>query len=338
MKVAIVGDGEIASDIFGTFDRAGLAPSRVSTLDVGGSRKLADAELVLEASEFSVGAKRALLRALTDHTSKSAMVCSDESVVPRRELLEGSEADFRRRFAVSHFFIPTQKLALVELVTGGELDLAYEKGMLALFEGPLRREILRCGDTPGFVANRMGLYLAFRAVQLATELELRPDRADAILVAGLGLPRIGAFGLFDLVGFEKMVSISEGLRERLPKNDAWQKCDSGIHAPSKLVRESIKLGIHNFYKKQPVSGNRMTFDRNVGDYVACSENVGRDARYEEFELRLREELVDYGKVVSDTADVSPGIVELALRSGFGWKRGRFADPEDVLPTAMQHFP
>jgi 3-hydroxyacyl-CoA dehydrogenase len=338
MKVTVVGDGGIALDIVGTLDRAGLAPSRVSTQDVGVGRKLADAELVLEASEFSAGAKRALLRSLADYTSKNSVVCSDESVVPRRELLEGSEANFRRRFAVSHFFIPTQKLALVELVTGEEFDLGHEERLLGLFEGPLEREVLRCGDTPGFVANRMGLYLAFRAVQLATELEMRPDQADAVLAAGFGLPRIGAFGLFDLVGFETMVSISESLRERLPKDDAWQTCDAGIHAPSKLIRDCMGRGSHSFYRKQPITGERMTFDRKSGGFVACSENVGRDTRYGEFELRLREELVDYGKVVAEAADVSPSLVDLALRSGFGWKRSLFADSDDGISTAVQHVP
>lgn len=338
MNVVIIGEAEVASDLFRLFERAGLAPLRIALPDVEHSKALAGADIVVEASSLPVDAKRELLRLLARRSSDQAIICSDESVISRAELLEEIEGNLRQRFAVCHFFIPTEKLALVELVTGGELKETHERRLTDILEQRLARNVLKCGDTPGFVANRIGLFFAFRAVQFATELRLRPDLADALLAVRIGVPRMGAFGLFDLVGFETMASIAQSLKERLPKNDAWQKCDAGPHAPSRIMRDAMSRGAHRFYQKDPATGNRSAFDHNVGDFVSCSGDAVEDSRYDEFERRLRSELDDYCGVVVKSSQITPAIVDLALRQGFGWKQGASALSGEGLPASTGPIP
>lgn len=126
MTVVVIGDGPVAADIFGLFERAGLPAVRVAVADAAQSEAVASAELIIDACSLPVQAKRDLFWSLERSCSSDAVICSDESVAPRQELLEGLDPSLRRRFAICHFFVPTASLALVEFITGGEIDPGAE--------------------------------------------------------------------------------------------------------------------------------------------------------------------------------------------------------------------
>lgn len=324
MKPVIIGDGPVAMDIHELFERGGLSPIRVAVADVARSATVCQADCVIDASSLPPEAKRELYRSLVGRVSPQAILCTDESVVPRSELIAGFDADWRNRFAICHFFIPTAHLTLVELVGGDYLDAEAERQFMSLLTGPLQRSVMPCPDAPGFVANRLGLFVAFRAVHLAITGGLRPDQADGILAAKFGLPRLGAFGLFDLVGFDVMIAIAEDLRQRLPPDDAWQACDLARIDAMRRARNAASSNPLRFYRKDKATGARQVLNLATLGFTPCGDTTVDASRQAAFVEQLRNELVSYCTMVSESMGLAPEAIDVVLCKGFGWRQGPFA--------------
>ena len=77
---------------------------------------------------------------------------------------------FCERFAITHFFNPVRFMRLLELVRG-EFTRNEVIDTLDLFsEKILGKGVVSCLDTPGFLANRVGVF----AIQCALHLSLLP--------------------------------------------------------------------------------------------------------------------------------------------------------------------
>lgn len=324
MTAAIIGNGAVAADIFNLFQRAGMPAVRVAVSDIGRAESIGRSELIVDACSLPPEPKRDMLRSLAKHCSRDAVLCSDEPVVPRHELLQGIDHEFRQRFSICHFFIPTANLTLVELVAGEEVDRNIQLRLTDLLERRLQRSVFKCPDTPGFVGNRIGLFFAFRSVLLAAVYGLRPDHADRILAVRFGLPKLGAFGLFDLIGFDVMNTIADRLRHRLPASDAWHDCDIGKNALLGRARAAAGDVSFRFYNKDKVTKERKVLDLETLDFIPCTDDV-IDAKQEtKFVAQLRSEINAYCVKVAKSTGVTPDVVDAVLCKGFGWQQGPFA--------------
>ena len=63
----------------------------------------------------------------------------------------------------------------------------------------LGKSVVACKDTPGFIANRIGILWMESAVRFAFEDDLTVEDADAVIGRPMGIPKTGVFGLMDLV-------------------------------------------------------------------------------------------------------------------------------------------
>ena len=64
--------------------------------------------------------------------------------------------------------------------------------------------MVRCKDTPGFIANRIGGYWMMRGLEEAVRQGVPLGQADAAMGTPAGIPKTGIFGLFDMVGIDLM--------------------------------------------------------------------------------------------------------------------------------------
>ncbi|MDE5445778.1 hypothetical protein GWG65_31095 [Bradyrhizobium sp. CSA207] len=319
----VVGEGKVASDIFELLVRSKIQATRVAVAEISSVRDIESAALIVEASGFPLELKKPLLSSIFVRASRAAIVCSDESVIPRRELLEGVPSEFRERFAICHFFVPTKNLPLVELVSGEELDPETEGHLTVLLQTVLERIVVKCPDTPGFIANRAGLYFAFRAAMLAMEYGVRPDHADALLADTFGVPRIGAFGLFDLVGLEEMNAIAKNMRGRLSGSDPWQSCELSKEALA-IVRKGAGKPSGCFYRRGGATGHRMVLDLARAEYVPCSGGSTDPQVASKLIARLASDLQECCSRIANATKVPPAAIDSVICAGFGWARGPFA--------------
>ena len=110
--------------------------------------------------------------------------------------------DFREYFAVTHFFNPPRYMRLLELVAGSDTRAGVITALRDFGDRLLGKSVVDCKDTPGCIANRIGILWMGVAVRFAFEDGITVEEADAIIGKPMGIPKTGIFGLLDLVGAE----------------------------------------------------------------------------------------------------------------------------------------
>ena len=98
-----------------------------------------------------------------------------------------------------------------------------------------------CKDTPGFIANRIGIYWIQAAVNAAIDLGLTVEEADAVVGRPIGIPKTGVFGLIDLVGLDLMPHVAKSLLATLPPGRRLSR-DPPRAEP--LIEKMIADGLH----------------------------------------------------------------------------------------------
>jgi 3-hydroxybutyryl-CoA dehydrogenase len=193
---------------------------------------LADCDLVIEAVVEELGAKRELFRELEDVVAPDAVLATNTSALSVTDIASATERS--ERVVGMHFFNPAPVLPLVEVVrTEAASDDAVEAAYA--FAKRIGKRPIRCGDTPGFVVNRILIPLLNDCVRVLDEAGVTPEDLDTAMTAGLNWP-IGPCALIDLIGIDVHVHASEALHSALG--------EARMEPPSRLVgmRDAGHLG------------------------------------------------------------------------------------------------
>jgi 3-hydroxybutyryl-CoA dehydrogenase len=172
---------------------------------------LSDCDVVIEAAFEDLAVKHDLFRALEGVLREDAIIATNTSALSVTEI--ASVLERPERAVGMHFFNPAPLMPLVEIVraerTASEVfDAAFELGVR------LGKTPIRCGDTPGFVVNRVLIPLLNDCVRVLDETGVTPEDLDAGMKFGAGWP-MGPCALLDLVGADVHVHASEALYEKL---------------------------------------------------------------------------------------------------------------------------
>jgi 3-hydroxybutyryl-CoA dehydrogenase len=191
------------------------------TTDLSG---FADCDLVIEAVIEDLELKRNLFAELSGIVSADAVLASNTSALSVTQIAVG--AGNPERVVGMHFFNPVPVLPLVEIV-GAELSAPDALDSAFAFAERIGKEPIRCGDTPGFVVNRILIPVLNDAVRVLEEGTASAEDIDKGMKLGTNWP-IGPLALIDLVGVDVMVHVSEAM---------WQAYREPRFAPPpRLVR------------------------------------------------------------------------------------------------------
>lgn len=177
---------------------------------------VADADWVCEAIVERMDAKKALFAQIEPLIRADAMVSTNTSGLQISLLADGMSPDLKARFLGTHFFNPPRYLKLLELIPTADTAPEVVKAMTAFLEDRVARRVVLAKDTPGFIANRFGMWSMFQAVHAAERLHLTVEQVDAITGPFIGRPKSGSFRLNDIVGLDIMVDIASNLVARCP--------------------------------------------------------------------------------------------------------------------------
>jgi len=283
--------------------------------------------------------KQALYHQLNDVCKDTTIITSNTSTIPISLLTKRMPKKFCERFAITHFFNPVRFMRLLELVRG-EFTREDVINTLDMFsETMLGKGVVSCSDTPGFLANRVGVFAIQCALYKAFKYKLSPTEADAFFGRPLGLPKTGVFGLYDLIGIDLMADVVKSLVSILPENDAFHKYSSPIEFMTAMITNG-QTGNKNekgFYKqagdkKQVIdlsNGNYGTHERLKTPLLEEAEKIGISV--------ILNDKSPYGlyiwDVVSETlcyaASLVPEVTEDltkiddAMKLGYNWIKGPF---------------
>ncbi|MBM3517459.1 MAG: 3-hydroxyacyl-CoA dehydrogenase/enoyl-CoA hydratase family protein [Alphaproteobacteria bacterium] len=317
---------------------------------------LADCDWICEAVLENLAIKHATYRTLEAARRPGSIITSNTSTIPLKALVEGLPGSFVRDFAITHFFNPVRYMRLLEVVPGPSTRADALAALGGFADERLGKTVVRCKDTPGFIANRIGIFWSTVAMVEALALGLSVEEADAIVGAPMGIPKTGIFGLMDLTGIDLAPHINDSMLKLLPAEDPF-RIVFDAHGPlARLIADMIReghtgrKGKGGFYRLVTADGERRKEARDL------ATGAYRPAEKPEFEsaraarrggLRALVEHADAGgryawrvlsQVLSYAAELVPEIsddvaaVDTAMRTGYAWKQGPF-EQIDALGTA-----
>jgi 3-hydroxyacyl-CoA dehydrogenase len=307
--------------------------------------RLADADWIAEAVVERLDVKRALYRQIDAVRKPGSMVSSNTSTIPISLLVEGMPVEFRREFAITHFFNPVRFMRLLELVRG-EDTLPEVVGCLDHFsESRLGKGIVVCNDTPGFLGNRVGVFAIQTALHAAFRLGLTPEEADAIFGRPMGVPKTGVFGLYDLIGIDLMSDVAKSLVSILPPDDPFHAVSAEIPLMVRMIEDgytgnkSTRGGFYHFEDPQD-STTRKTldfesfsyrdFDRGKPDVVLEAELAGdftlllsHNDRSGQYAWEILSNTLCYAAALVPEVNESLVAIDDAMKLGYNWIQGPF---------------
>lgn len=301
------------------------------------------ADWVCEAIIEDLGAKRALYEEIEPLLREDALISTNTSGLELGLLSVGRSDSFRRRFMGTHFFNPPRYLKLIELIPGRDTDPAAVEEMTRFLEDHVARRVVPAKDTPGFIANRFGMWAMFHAVRVAEKLGLSIEQVDAITGPFLGRPRSASFRLNDLVGLDIMFAILDNLQTRCP-DDPYLK---DLRTPRSLAfllekgwyGEKTGQGFYRREGKELMALDLTTLAyrvRQEGDFPTVRE-LGKTPLAERMaqaatrKCEVGEFMREYWRPVLRYADwlkeqISHRVDDFdrVMEWGFGWNMGPFA--------------
>ena len=301
--------------------------------------ELTECDWIAEAVVERLDIKQALYKKLHDSCKESAIITSNTSTIPISLLTEGMPQDFCERFAITHFFNPVRFMRLLELVRGEQTRQDVMDTLDVFCESMLGKGVVPCSDTPGFLANRVGVFAIQCALHKAFEYNLSPTEADAFFGRPLGLPKTGVFGLYDLIGIDLMADVAKSLENILPENDEFHKYAAPIEFVSNMIANG-QTGNKNdqgFYKQ--VGDDKMVIDLSNGNYVehkrlktslledaektGVTAIISDQSKYGLFIWDVLSETLSYAAslVPEVTKDVTQ--IDDAMKLGYNWVKGPF---------------
>ena len=169
--------------------------------------KLAQCDWIIEAVAENLAIKTSLLARVVPHLSPRAVLTTNTSGLPVKQIAAGLSSH-RDRFFGTHFFNPPRYMRLLEIIPTAETDPAVVAAFSAFADRTLGKQVVRANDTPNFIANRIGVSVMFNAASLMLEQGLTIEEVDALTGQALGWPRTGTFRLADMVGIDILAHVA----------------------------------------------------------------------------------------------------------------------------------
>jgi 3-hydroxyacyl-CoA dehydrogenase len=301
--------------------------------------KLSDCDWIVEAVLERTDIKQALYRRLEGVRRPGSAISSNTSTIALKVLTEGMSEAFRRDFLITHFFNPPRYMRLLEIVAGPETAAETVEAVAGFADVALGKSIVRCQDSPGFIANRLGIYWMQLAVTQALDLGLTVEEADAIVGRPMGIPKTGVFGLMDLVGIDLGPHVNASMRAVLPAGDAFHTVDREVPLIGRMIEQGLtgRKGKGGFYRLDRSGGGRakLAMDLKTGEYrpeqKPALPDFGRDLRallsapgkVGQYAFNVLAQTIAYAATLVPGAAASIADVDETMRLGYNWRWGPF---------------
>ena len=320
-------------------------------------KDLAGCDWTIEVVIERLDIKKSVYERIEQFRKPGTLITSNTSGIPIHLLAEGRSEDFKQHFCGTHFFNPPRYLKLLEIIPTPDTQPEVVDFLLHYGDLYLGKTVVLAQDTPGFIANRVGVFGLLDAMHVMQQLGLTVEEVDKLTGPVIGHAKSATFRTSDVVGLDTTINVANGLAQSLPHDEAKE-----VFALPDFVQkmsESKWLGDktgQGFYKKTKGAGGKteiLALDLNTMEY-----QPSRKIKFATLETtKPIEKLADRFKVLVGGKDkagefyrksfaglfayVSNRIPEItdalykiddALRAGFGWELGPF-ETWDALGVA-----
>src|SRR5580704_2523748 len=197
----------------------------------------AGADWIVEVVAENLEIKRKLLDRVAAHRRPGAIVTTNTSGLPIRQIAAGAAPEFQERWAGAHFFNPPRYMKLVELIPGPATRPEVLDLLTDFCDRTLGKGVVRAKDTPNFIANRIGTFAMLQSIRLMDKLGMTIEEVDACTGPAIGWPRSATFRTADIVGIDVLVHVIRNIYDNAPDDESREG-----YRISPLVEEMVRRG------------------------------------------------------------------------------------------------
>lgn len=305
--------------------------------------KLSECDWIVEVVLEKLAIKHDVYQKISKVRKKGSIVSSNTSTIPLHELLDGMPKELAEDFIITHFFNPPRFMKLLEVVPSPQFHQDRFADFCDFADRTLGKGVVRTKDTPGFLANRIGVYWMTAGLVEALRSGIEVEQADAVMGKPLGFPKTGMFGLYDLIGIDLMPLIAKEMLNTLPEGDAFRT----LYDLPELVQNMIadgytgRKGKGGFYRMNKGADGKKTkevIDLKTGEYRAEKKvklesvdaaKAGIAALISHKDIGGQYAAAVMLKTLHYAASLIPEIsddihsVDAAMVMGYNWKYGPF---------------
>ena len=310
--------------------------------------KVADVDWIMEVVVERLDIKKIVFEKLEKYRTPGTIISSNTSGIPIQFMNEGRSEDFKKHFAVTHFFNPPRYLKLFEVVPGPDCAQEVTDFLMMYGEKFLGKTSVLAKDTPAFIGNRIGIFGIQSLFHQVKELGLTVEEVDKLTGPVIGRPKSATFRTVDVVGLDTLVHVANGIYENCPNDEAHElfKLPGFINTMMDNKWLGSKTG-QGFYKKSVDANGKkeiLTLDLDTLEY-----RPSKKAKFATLELtKTIDKPIDRFKVLIGGKDKAgefyrknfaamfayiqnriPEIsdelfkIDDAMKAGFGWENGPF---------------
>ncbi|TDN35960.1 3-hydroxyacyl-CoA dehydrogenase/enoyl-CoA hydratase family protein [Hymenobacter sp. UV11] len=311
-------------------------------------KEIASCDWVIEVVVERLDIKKGLYEHIEQFRKKGTLITSNTSGIPIHLLAEGRSDDFKENFAGTHFFNPPRYLKLLEIIPTPATKPEVVDFLLHYGDLYLGKTVVLAKDTPGFIANRVGVFALLDAMQTMQKLGLTVEETDKLTGPVIGHAKSATLRTSDVVGLDTTINVANGLAQGLPDDEAkdvfvlpdfvkkmgenkWlgDKTGQGFYkkvkgADGKSEIHALDLNTLEYKPSQKVKFATLEITKTI-DKVADRFKVlvgGKDKAGEFYRLSFGSLFAYVSNRVPEIADQLYKIDD-ALRVGFGWELGPF---------------
>ena len=293
---------------------------------------VAEADWVIEAIIEDLKIKQDLMIRIDGIRKPDAIVSTNTSGIPVKDIAEGRSKGFKKHFLGTHFFNPPRYLKLLEIIPTADTDKEVV-GFISWFgETRLGKGIVLCKDTPNFIGNRAFFGTATFGMNFILENGYTIDEVDSITGPLIGHPKSATFRLADLVGIDVWEHVGRNLGPMILYDKLAQEYLKA-EAPNKLIGTMVErkwLGNKTrigFYKEvRTESGKEFwPLDLKTLEHVAPTK-----PRFDSVKsAKDVEGLGDRLKVMLDADDKAAKLIQALTFQGFQYASSLLPEVADT---------
>lgn len=182
--------------------------------------KIKEADWIIEVVVERLDVKKSVFDTIEKYRKEGTLITSNTSGIPISFMSEGRSEDFRKHFAITHFFNPPRYLQLFEVVPSADCKPEVVDFLLSYGEKFLGKTAVLAKDTPAFIGNRIGVFGIMNIFHTIKVLGLKVSEVDKLTGVVIGRPKSATFRTADLVGLDTLVHVANGLAQNCPNDEA----------------------------------------------------------------------------------------------------------------------
>ena len=300
---------------------------------------------IIEAVVERIDIKHDIYKKIFDKRKKNSVVSSNTSTIPLKILSKKLNENDKKDFCITHFFNPVRYMGLLEIVREENNDKNKIELLKDFCEKNLGKGVILCGDTPGFLGNRIGVYSMQIAMTEAISMKLSIEEADAVFGRPMGIPKTGVFALYDLIGIDLMSDVLKSFKKELDPKDDFQNVVDGIPIIKTLIDSGYtgRKGKGGFYRinKQNNKKTLEALNINENNYfpskkielniekVNLLKLINRNDKYGKYAWSVISKIILYSSSLVPQITKQYNDIDEALRLGFNWSMGPFEMLESI---------